>query len=149
MHGARTTRTSLPSRRKSFSSASAPAIAQDSESHTRTVTAGGGGAFLHHVEMRIEGGDLVDLGLRQPHLGGERGEMGGGEMAVAVLDEMQILDQQVAPARPVGQQRPHFIERQRVDLAALGRARRPAPAGACRWGAAASANSMTVLQDKI
>ena len=40
-------------------------------------------------------------------------------MAVMVLDQMQMLDQQIAPARPVGQQRPHFVERRRVDLAAL------------------------------
>ena len=44
MQGARTTRTSLPRIAGNFfSNASAPAMAQDSESHTRTVTAGGGG----------------------------------------------------------------------------------------------------------
>ena len=44
MQGARTTRTSLPRIAGNFfSSVSAPAMAQDSESHTRTVTAGGGG----------------------------------------------------------------------------------------------------------
>ncbi len=43
MHGARTTRTSGPSAfGKSFSRRSAPAIAQDSELQTRTVTGGGG-----------------------------------------------------------------------------------------------------------
>jgi len=43
MQGARTTRTFGPSVfGKSFSSRSAPAMAQDSESQTRTVTAGGG-----------------------------------------------------------------------------------------------------------
>ena len=42
MQGARTTRTSVPRIAGSFlSSASAPAMAQDSESQTRTVTAGG------------------------------------------------------------------------------------------------------------
>ncbi len=56
--------------------------------------------------------------------------MGGGQMAVMVLDQMQMLDQQVAPARAVGEQRAHFVERLRVDLAAFGRARRPAAAGA-------------------
>ena len=52
--------------------------------------------------------------------------MGGGQMAVVVLDQMQVLDQQIAPARPVGQQRAHLRERRGVDLAALRRARRPA-----------------------
>ena len=43
MQGARTTRTSGPSfAGSSASSFSAPAIAQESESHTRTVTGGGG-----------------------------------------------------------------------------------------------------------
>ena len=78
--------------------------------------------------MRIEGRDLVDLGLRHLHLGGERREMRGGEMAVMILDQMQMLDQQIAPARPVGEQRAHLLERRRIDLAALGRARRPAAA---------------------
>ena len=54
--------------------------------------------------MRIEGRDLVDLGLRKLHLGGERREMRGGEVTVAVLDQMQMLDQQIAPARLVAEQ---------------------------------------------
>ena len=104
-------------------------MAQDSESQTRTVTGGGGVcAFLHHVEMRVEGRDLVDLGLRELHLGGERREMRGGDVAVLVLDQMQMLDQQVAPARAVGQQRRDLVERLRIDLAALGRAARLAAA---------------------
>ena len=76
--------------------------------------------------MRVEGRDLVDLGLRELHLVGERREMRGGEMPVAVLDEMQMLDQQIAPARPVAEQRAHLVERRRVDLAALRRLRRAA-----------------------
>ena len=58
-------------------------MAQESESHTRTVTAGGGSfAFLHHVEMSVEGRHLVDLGERELHLLRQRGEMRGREMAV-------------------------------------------------------------------
>ena len=45
--------------------------------------------------------------------------MRGGEMAVFVLDEMQMLDQEIAPARPVGQQALNFFERRGVDLTAL------------------------------
>ena len=89
-------------------------------------------AFLHHVEMGVEGRDLVDLGERELHLLRERGEMRGREMAVAVLDQMQVLDQQVALARPVAEQRAHLVERLRIDLAALGRARRAAGALARR-----------------
>src|SRR5450756_2667930 len=78
--------------------------------------------------MRIKGRNLVDLGEREFHLQGQRREMGGGQIAVMVLDQMQMLDQQIAPARSVGEQRAHFVERRRVDLTALGRARRLAAA---------------------
>ena len=58
-------------------------------------------------------------------------------MAVLVLDEMQVLDQQVAPARPVAEQRLHLVQRLRIDLAALGRAARPlAAAPSCPLRAA-------------
>ena len=60
-------------------------------------------ALLHHVEVVVEGGDLVDLGLRQPQLLGQRRHVLGRDMAVAVLDQVQELDQQVAPARAVAQ----------------------------------------------
>jgi hypothetical protein len=46
---------------------------------------------------------------------------------VAVLDEVEVLDQEIAPARPVGQERLHLVERLRIDLAAL---RGPAGAAA-------------------
>ena len=102
-------------------------MAQDSESQTRTVTGGGADlALLHHVEMSVEGRDLIDLGERKLHLGGERGEMRGREMAVAVLDQVQVLDQEIALAAARAEQRANLIDRRRIDLAALGRAARPA-----------------------
>ena len=76
-------------------------------------------AVLHHVEMGIEGGDLVDLGLGELHLGRERGEMRRGQVAVAILQQMQVLDQEIAPARAIAEQRPHLVERSRVELTAL------------------------------
>ena len=87
--------------------------------------------LLDHVEMGVEGRDLVDLGLRQAHLLGERREMGGREVAVAVLDQMQMLDQQIAPARPLAEQAPAPPRARRGSTwRPLGRAaprRRPAP----------------------
>ena len=77
--------------------------------------------------MRVEGRDLVDLGERQLHLGGERGEMRGGEMPVAVLDEMQMLDQKIAAALARTEQRTDLGKRRRIDLAALGGAARATP----------------------
>ena len=106
-------------------------------------------AFLHDIEMRVEGRDLVDLGLRELHLGGERREMRGGEMAVAVLDQMQVLDQQIAPARLVAEQRAHLVERRRIDLAALRRLRRggllPARAAVVGLGCARPLKSFVLL----
>ena len=75
--------------------------------------------------------------------------MRGGQMPVMVLDQMQMLDQQIAPARPVGEQRAHLVERRRVDLAALGRARRPAPAGAVAAGTRRSLHIHGGLQSQI
>ena len=136
MQGARTTRTSRPSLSgRSRRRCSAPAIAQESESQTRTVTGGRRRlVLLHDVEVSVEGRDLVDLGERELHLLRQRGEMRGGEIAVLVLDQMQMLDQQIAPALALAEQRTDLVERLWLDLRPLGvcrgRLRRPAP-GAC------------------
>src|SRR3974377_133683 len=50
------------------------------------------------------------------------------QIAVVVLDQMQVLYQQVAPARSVSEQRAYFLQRLRVNLTALGRAWRSPPA---------------------
>jgi len=42
-------------------------------------------------------------------------------VAVAVVDLVQVLDQQVALARRLPQQRAHFIQGLRIDRPALGR----------------------------
>ena len=42
--------------------------------------------------MRVEGRDFIDLGERHLHLERERGEMGGRQMAVAVLAHRLVLD---------------------------------------------------------
>ena len=86
--------------------------------------------------MRVERRDFVDLGLREPHLGRERGKVRAGNVPVPVLNEVQMLDQQIAPPRPVAQQRADLVERGRIDLPALGGAARLAPA---RLGAIAAA----------
>ena len=46
-----------------------------------------------------------------------------------ILDQMQVLDEEIAPTRTVGQKRHHLVARARIDLATLRRARRPAPPG--------------------
>jgi hypothetical protein len=41
---------------------------------------------------------------------------------------MKVLDQQIAAARPIGEQPANFHQRLRIDLAAFGGARRAPPA---------------------
>ena len=98
-------------------------LAGDRVAHAHRERRRRGLAFLHHVEVVVEGRDLVDLGLRRasspaparpgaPPTGGRSG-----------LDLVQVLDQQVAAARRVAEQRLHFLERLRVDRPALGMGR--------------------------
>ena len=47
--------------------------------------------------------------------------MGGGNLVIFVLDQMQMFDQEIAPPRPVAEQELNFVRGRRIDLAALGR----------------------------
>ena len=77
-----------------------------------------------HLEVVIEGGDLVDLGQRQPHLGGQRDEQGVGQAVVRVVDAVQVFDQKIARSwvvkRLALQQAAHFGLCLGRGLAALG-----------------------------
>ena len=77
-------------------------------------------ALLHRVQVRVESRDLPDFRHGKPHLFRQRGQMTGGKMAEAPLDKVQILDQELAVARRVSEQLPHFRKRFRLDLAPLG-----------------------------
>ena len=82
------------------------------------------------VEMGVERGDLVDLDERQPHLLGQRRQMAGMQAAEMVLQQMQMLDQQVAATLALAEQRLHLGRGCRIDLPALrvvGPRRRPDP----------------------
>jgi hypothetical protein len=76
-------------------------------------------ALLHDIEMRVEGGDLVRLGERDAHQLGKRSEMRRGDLAKRILDQMEMLDQQVAVAGSAGEQRLDLLERARIHLASL------------------------------
>ena len=80
------------------------------------------------VEMGVEGGDLVDLDERKPHLVRERHEMARVQAAVLVLKQMQMLDQEIGPARPVAEEPAHLVEGLRIDLPPLRRLARLPPA---------------------
>ena len=66
--------------------------------------------------MGIEGRDLIDLGLGEPHLMRQRADMVGRQMAVTVLNQMEKFDQQVAPAGRVAQQRLDLVQCDVIDL---------------------------------
>ena len=87
-------------------------------------------ALLHHVEVVVERGDLVDLHLAQAHLVGQGADVLGPEAAELVLDQVQVLDQQVAPPRAVAQEAAHVREGGVVDLPALRLGRVAAPRSA-------------------
>jgi hypothetical protein len=73
-------------------------------------------ALPDDVEVGVERRDLVGLGLRHPHLLGQRREVRRRDVPVPVLDQVEVLDQQVAAARQVAQQRPHLVQRPGRDL---------------------------------
>jgi hypothetical protein len=76
--------------------------------------------FLHDIEMRVEGRGLEHLGEGKPHLVGQRGKVGCGNLMISVLKQMEMLDQQVAPPRPIAEQKFDLMRRRGIDLAALG-----------------------------
>ncbi len=78
-------------------------------------------AFLHHVEMRVEGRRLKHLGKAELHLVGKCRKMCGRDLAILVLDQMQVLDQEIAAARTITEQHFDFMRRRRIDLTALWR----------------------------
>jgi hypothetical protein len=56
--------------------------------------------------------------------------MGGRKTVVAVLDQVQMLDQKIALPRPIAEQGLHIAQRGRIDLPALGMRHRLAAPGA-------------------
>jgi hypothetical protein len=79
-----------------------------------------GVAFLDHIEVVIEGSHFVDLGHRHLHLSRERDEMRGRQAAEAILDLVQVLDQQVTTTGRRAEQGADVFPRLRIDSAALG-----------------------------
>ncbi len=87
-------------------------------------------AILHHVEVGVEGCGLEHLGEGQSHLVGQGGQVIGRDLAEGVLDQMQVLDQQVALARALAQQGLDRHLGAGVDLPPLRRGASPLPAPA-------------------
>ena len=70
--------------------------------------------------MGIECRNFVNFRLSQPHLLGKRCNMGCRKMTVAVLHEVQVLNEQITATWPVAKQGTNVGQRLLVDLAALG-----------------------------
>ena len=70
--------------------------------------------------MRVEGGGLEHFRERKIHLVGKRRKVRGGDLFVGVLDEMQVLDQEVAAPWPVCEKQFDLVRGGRIDLASLG-----------------------------
>ncbi len=88
--------------------------------------------LFDHIKMVVKAGHLVDLNRGQPHLRGQGNEMGRRQVAVVVLNGMQVLNQQIAPAGCAAEQA--------LDLGQSLGVGRPAPgSGAPAPGASAAA----------
>ena len=79
-----------------------------------------GFAFLHHVEMGVEAGNLVDFRLPHAHFLGQCTDVCRGNVTKSILHQMQELDQQIAVARAVAQQIENLGMGLIVKLTALG-----------------------------
>src|SRR5262249_42472403 len=69
--------------------------------------------------MRVKGRDLIRLSQRQLHFGSERSKVRSGNVAVLILDPMEMLDQATAPTGLVGEKRAPFPQGRRIDLTTL------------------------------
>ena len=76
-------------------------------------------AFLDDVEMGVKRCHLEDLGKREPQLVGQGRKMGSADLVIAILDQMQIFDEQIGPAGLHANQRGDFLDGRRIRLAAL------------------------------
>ena len=70
--------------------------------------------------MGIEGRDLIGVGLRNTHFLAQGAQMPSRDIMVAVLDQMQELDEKIPAARPIAEQRAHLLESLEIELTPLG-----------------------------
>ena len=130
MQGARTTRTLSPEgvgersqKRGRTETFAREAVADPDRQRRRRAL-----AFHRHVEVGIEGRDLIDFRHGEAHLCRECREMAGREAAEVVLNLVQMLDQQVGAPGLVAEQVADLLLRRGIDLPALFGIARLAPA---------------------
>ncbi len=84
--------------------------------------------------MCVKSCDLINLGECHFHLGSKRGEVRGGDEPVMILDKVEVFDQQIAAARPIGQKRADLFEGLCIELSAFWRAGRTTAAATAGGG---------------
>ncbi len=70
--------------------------------------------------MRVECRGLEHFGEGKLHLIGQRRKMGRRNLTISVLNQMQMLDQKIAPPRTIAEQKFDLMRGGWIDLAALG-----------------------------
>ena len=76
-------------------------------------------ALLHHVEMRVEGRDLVGCRLRQLQLVTQRAQVPAGDAMIAILNQMKVFDEEIVTAGTIAQQFTDLLQRGEVKLPSL------------------------------
>jgi hypothetical protein len=74
-------------------------------------------ALLDDIEVMIESRDFINFGERELHLFCQRNDVLRRDVAVVVLNLMQMLDQQIVAARLIAEQRSNFLAGTRIGNA--------------------------------
>ena len=85
-------------------------------------------AVQHHVEVRIERGDFVDLRHRDAHQLGEAVQHPGRQTPLGILNQVQVLDQQRTLVGAAADERAGGLQLGRLQDPALGVEWRRTPA---------------------
>ncbi len=105
----------------------APAILQESVSHTRTVSiAGASSPSFHDIEVMVERRDLVDGRHGKPHGFRQGCEMRSGQVAEPILHPVQVLYEVLGIEWCAIQRRQNLCPSGRIDSSSLGCALGPA-----------------------
>ena len=75
--------------------------------------------FENDIEVVVEGGDLIHFRKREPHFMRQGDQMPMRQMALIVLNEVEMFNQEIAAAGTIAKQNAHVVKRVGVDLAAL------------------------------
>ena len=89
-------------------------LARQAIAHAHRQRRGRLAPLFDNVKVMVKAGHLVDAGLRQLHLLGQRRQVRTREVPITILKFVQVLNEQIALARAAAQQQLHL--RQRLGL---------------------------------